>query len=47
MRGILRFAIILLGSQPSLSHVVSVGIVDITIIALTLAGAFAFTIWLG
>jgi uncharacterized integral membrane protein (TIGR00698 family) len=47
MRRILRFAIILLGLQLSLSQVVSVGIVGITIIVLTLAGTFVFTVWLG
>jgi uncharacterized integral membrane protein (TIGR00698 family) len=47
MRRILRFAIILLGLQLSLSQVVSVGIVGVTIIALTLVGTFVFTVWLG
>jgi len=47
MRRILRFAIILLGLQLSLSQVVSVGIVGIAIIALTLVGTFVFTLWLG
>ncbi|MBV8525583.1 MAG: YeiH family putative sulfate export transporter [Acetobacteraceae bacterium] len=47
MRRILRFAIVLLGLQLSLSQVVSVGIVGIAIIALTLIGTFFFTIWLG
>jgi uncharacterized integral membrane protein (TIGR00698 family) len=47
MRRILRFAIILLGLQLSLAQVVGVGIVGIAIIALTLAGTFVFTVWLG
>jgi uncharacterized integral membrane protein (TIGR00698 family) len=47
MRRILRLAIILLGLQLSLSQVVSVGILGLTIIALTLAGTFVFTVWLG
>jgi uncharacterized integral membrane protein (TIGR00698 family) len=47
MRRILRFAIVLLGLQLSLSQVVSVGIVGITIIVLTLVGTFSFTVWLG
>ena len=47
MRRILRFAIILLGLQLSLSQVVSVGMAGITIIALALVGTFVFTVWLG
>jgi uncharacterized integral membrane protein (TIGR00698 family) len=47
MRRILRFAIVLLGLQLSLSQVVSVGIVGVMIIALTLVGTFVFTVWLG
>jgi uncharacterized integral membrane protein (TIGR00698 family) len=47
MRRVLRFAIVLLGLQLSLSQLVSVGIVGIAIIALTLAGTFVFTVWLG
>jgi uncharacterized integral membrane protein (TIGR00698 family) len=47
MRRILRFAIVLLGLQLSLSQVVGVGIVGITIIVLTLVGTFVFTVWLG
>jgi uncharacterized integral membrane protein (TIGR00698 family) len=47
MRRILRFAIVLLGLQLSLAQVVSVGIVGITIVALTLVGTFLFTVWLG
>jgi uncharacterized integral membrane protein (TIGR00698 family) len=47
MRRILRLSIILLGLQLSLSQVVSVGILGLTIIALTLAGTFVFTVWLG
>jgi uncharacterized integral membrane protein (TIGR00698 family) len=47
VRRILRFAIILLGLQLSLTQVASVGIVGIMIIALTLVATFAFTVWLG
>jgi uncharacterized integral membrane protein (TIGR00698 family) len=47
VRRILRFAIILLGLQLSLAQVVSVGVVGITIIALTLVATFVFTVWLG
>jgi uncharacterized integral membrane protein (TIGR00698 family) len=47
MRRILRVAIVLLGLQLSLSQLVSVGIVGITVIALTLVGTFVFTVWLG
>jgi uncharacterized integral membrane protein (TIGR00698 family) len=46
-RRILRFAIVLLGLQLSLSQVISVGIAGVTIIALTLVGTFVFTMWLG
>ena len=47
MRRILRFAIILLGLQLSLSQLVEVGGVGLGIIVLTLAGTFLFTVWLG
>jgi uncharacterized integral membrane protein (TIGR00698 family) len=47
MRRILRFAIVLLGLQLSLSQVASVGIAGFTIISLTLVGTFFFTVWLG
>jgi uncharacterized integral membrane protein (TIGR00698 family) len=47
MRRILRFAIVLLGLQLSLSQVISVGAVGFTIISFTLVGTFFFTIWLG
>jgi uncharacterized integral membrane protein (TIGR00698 family) len=47
MRRILRFAIVLLGLQLSISQVISVGAVGFTIISLTLVGTFLFTIWLG
>ena len=47
MRRILRFAIILLGLQLSLSQVVTVGIVGLLIIAVTLSASFLFTLWLG
>lgn len=47
MRRVLRFAIILLGLQLSLSQMISVGIVGVAIIALSLAGTFIFTVWLG
>jgi uncharacterized integral membrane protein (TIGR00698 family) len=47
MRRILRFAIVLLGLQLSFAQLVKVGTVGLTIIVLTLAGTFMFTIWLG
>jgi uncharacterized integral membrane protein (TIGR00698 family) len=47
MRRVLRFAIILLGLQLSLSQVVEVGGVGLGIIASTLTAAFLFTLWLG
>jgi uncharacterized integral membrane protein (TIGR00698 family) len=47
MRRILRFAIVLLGLQLSLSQVASVGVVGFTIISLTLVGTFFFTVWFG
>lgn len=47
MRRILRFAIILLGLQLSLSQVVEVGGAGLAIIASTLAATFLFTLWLG
>ena len=47
MRRILRFAIILLGLQLSLSQLVEVGGAGLGIIVLTLAGTFLFTVRLG
>jgi uncharacterized integral membrane protein (TIGR00698 family) len=47
MRRVLRFAIILLGLQLSLSQVSEVGSSGLGIIALTLAATFLFTVWLG
>jgi uncharacterized integral membrane protein (TIGR00698 family) len=47
MRRILRLAIVLLGLQLSLAQMVTVGVVGITIIAVTLAATFVFTAWLG
>jgi uncharacterized integral membrane protein (TIGR00698 family) len=47
MRRILRFAIVLLGLQLSFAQLVKVGIVGLAIIVVTLAGTFAFTMWLG
>jgi len=47
MRRVLRFAIILLGLQLSLSQVVEVGGAGLAIIASTLAATFLFTVWLG
>ena len=47
MRRILRFAIILLGLQLSLTQVVEVGAAGLGIIAFTLVGTFLFTVWLG
>jgi uncharacterized integral membrane protein (TIGR00698 family) len=47
MRRILRFAIVLLGLQLSFAQLVKVGTVGLAIIAVTLAGTFMFTMWLG
>jgi uncharacterized integral membrane protein (TIGR00698 family) len=47
MRRVLRFAIILLGLQLSLSQVAEVGSTGLGIIALTLVATFLFTVWLG
>jgi uncharacterized integral membrane protein (TIGR00698 family) len=47
MRRVLRFAIVLLGLQLSLSQVVEVGSAGLGIIVFTLAGTFLFTVWLG
>jgi uncharacterized integral membrane protein (TIGR00698 family) len=47
MRRVLRFAIILLGLQLSVSQVVAVGIVGMAVIVSTLVATFAFTLWLG
>jgi len=47
MRRVLRFAIILLGLQLSLSQVAAVGIVGIAIIVVSLVGTFLFSVWLG
>lgn len=47
MRRILRFAIILLGLQLTVEQVIQVGATGIGVIALTLAGTFLFTTWLG
>jgi len=47
MRRILRFAIILLGLQLSLSQILEVGGAGLAIIASTLAATFLFTLWLG
>ena len=47
MRRVLRFAIILLGLQLSLSQVAEVGSAGLGIIATTVAATFPFTTWLG
>ena len=47
MRRVLRFAIMLLGLQLSLSQVVEVRSAGLGIIAATLAGTLMFTVWLG
>jgi uncharacterized integral membrane protein (TIGR00698 family) len=47
MRRILRFAIIMLGLQLSLTQVVAVGATGLGIIIATLTATFAFTVWLG
>ena len=46
-RRVLRFAVILLGLQLSLSQVAAVGSAGIGVIAATLAATFLFTLWLG
>ncbi len=47
MRRLLRFGIILLGFQLTVSQIVEVGHRGFLIIAATLAATFAFTIWMG
>src|SRR5579863_2039283 len=47
MRRLLRFGIILLGFQLTVSQIVEVGYRDFLIIAATLASTFAFTVWMG
>jgi uncharacterized integral membrane protein (TIGR00698 family) len=47
LRRILRFAIILLGLQLTVSQVISVGGAGLAIIVATLVGTFGFTVWLG
>jgi uncharacterized integral membrane protein (TIGR00698 family) len=47
LRRILRFAIILLGLQLTVTQVISVGGAGIGIIIATLIGTFGFTVWLG
>jgi uncharacterized integral membrane protein (TIGR00698 family) len=47
LRRILRFAIILLGLQLTVTQVISVGSAGIGIIGATLLGTFGFTVWLG
>ncbi|MGO9007015.1 MAG: YeiH family protein [Beijerinckiaceae bacterium] len=47
LRRILRFAIILLGLQLTVTQVREVGATGIAVIALTLAATFVFTTWLG
>ena len=47
MRRILRFAIVRLGLQLSLSQIAEVGGAGLAIIASTLAATFLFTMWLG
>ena len=47
LRRILRFAIILLGLQLTVTQVISVGGAGIGIIVATLVATFGFTVWLG
>jgi uncharacterized integral membrane protein (TIGR00698 family) len=47
LRGILRFAIVLLGLQLSVEQVFAIGAADVTIIVATLFVTFAFTTWFG
>jgi uncharacterized integral membrane protein (TIGR00698 family) len=47
LRRVLRFAVVLLGLQLSLSQVAAVGSAGIGVIAATLAATFLFTLWLG
>jgi uncharacterized integral membrane protein (TIGR00698 family) len=47
LRRVLRFAVVLLGLQLSLSQVAAVGSAGIAVIAVTLAATFLFTLWLG
>lgn len=47
LRRVLRFAIVLLGLQLTVSQVMDVGAIGIGIIAVTLAATFVFTVWLG
>lgn len=47
MRRILRFAIILLGAQLTLTQVAAVGFAGVAIIVVTLLCTFTFTKWLG
>jgi uncharacterized integral membrane protein (TIGR00698 family) len=47
MKRLLRFGIVLLGLQLSLSQMFGVGIAGLLIIAATLAATFVVTIWLG
>src|SRR5580693_1082805 len=47
LRRILRFAIVLLGFQLSARQIAEVGGMGFLVVAVTLAAAFCFTIWLG
>jgi uncharacterized integral membrane protein (TIGR00698 family) len=47
MRRVLRFAIVMLGLQLSLTQIVAVGAGGLAIIVTTLAATFMFTVWLG
>lgn len=47
MRKVLRFAIILLGLQLTVTQVLDVGLSGIAVIGLTLVSTFLFTTWLG
>jgi uncharacterized integral membrane protein (TIGR00698 family) len=47
MRRVLRIAIILLGLQLTAAQIVEVGARGLAVIALSLAGTFLFTVWMG
>ncbi|MGY4304819.1 putative integral membrane protein (TIGR00698 family) [Bradyrhizobium sp. USDA 4369] len=47
MRRVLRIAIVLLGLQLTAAQIVEVGARGLAVIALSLAGTFLFTVWMG
>nr|WP_315920767.1 YeiH family protein [Mesorhizobium sp. SP-1A] len=46
-RNILRYAIVLLGFQLTVTQLTSIGVSGVGIVALTLGATFCFTVWLG